>query len=544
MSTALHTLSIAQASALIRTHKLSPVELTRALIDRADTIEPQINAFITRTSELALVQAKQAEAEISAGRWRGPLHGIPFALKDTYDTAGILTSGHSRVAMTRIPNRDAAVTWKMYRAGAVLLGKLSSHEFAHGGPSFDLPWPPARNPWNTTCFTGGSSSGSAAALAAGFAPATFGSDTGGSIRGPASFCGITGLMPTYGLISRAGTIPNSFTFDHCGPMARTMEDCAILLQATAGHDPQDAASIPGPVPNYHTALRQDLKGLRIGILRHYWEEDQPAGDDVRAAIEEAIFVLQSLGAVVQDARMPPLREAFGIKTVIAETEIFTVHLNALQQRAGDFGLDFLQRVLPACLFSSIDYVNATREHRKIMQQMSKVFEQFDILVTTGQGAAPRLDAHNPLNFWTKPNPFLPSNVAAGPAASVCNGFSSSGMPLGMQIIGKPFDDATVIRVGYAYQQVTDWHKKRPLLSPGTPLHSVELGAIAADDGGVDERTRSLCDAMARRAGLDLDDGMRVLLYRAAPYALEMSQRLKSAHDYDSMPANMFQLPSN
>src|SRR6187551_2989657 len=221
MTDELHYLSIARAAELIRKRKLSPLELTTALLERIATFDPQLNAFITVTVDLALEQARRAEREIANGDYRGTLHGIPFGLKDIYNTKGILTSGHSRVCADNVPDEDAAATRKLYEAGAVLLGKLATHEFAHGGPSFDLPWPPARNPWNLEHFTGGSSSGSGAALAAGMVPASLGSDTGGSIRGPSSFCGLSGLMPTSGLVSRAGVIPNSFTFDHCGPMAWT-----------------------------------------------------------------------------------------------------------------------------------------------------------------------------------------------------------------------------------------------------------------------------------------------------------------------------------
>src|SRR5437870_2854656 len=278
MTTELHDLPIAGLARMIAARTLSPVELLDALIQRVEQYDARLHAFITPTFDLARRQAKAAAAEITAGTHRGPLHGIPFALKDIYDTRGILTSGHSRVFANRIPTEDATATTKLYEAGAVLLGKLATHEMAHAGPSFDLPWPPARDPWNLAHFTGGSSSGSGAALAAGLLPASLGSDTGGSIRGPASFCGITGLMPTYGLVSRAGVLPNSFTFDHCGPMARTVEDCALLLQAIAGYDPLDAGSIEQKVPDYRAALAGDLKGLRIGVLRHYWEEDLPGSE--------------------------------------------------------------------------------------------------------------------------------------------------------------------------------------------------------------------------------------------------------------------------
>ena len=347
MSADLHYLTIAQSSDLIRQRKLSPVELTQALLKRTRELDPQLNAYITLTEELALTNAKQAEAEIAKGNYCGPLHGIPFALKDIYDTQGILTSGGSRVGIDNVPEQDATTTAKLRNAGAVLLGKLQTHEFAHGGPSFDLPWPPARNPWNLEHFTGGSSSGSGAALAAGLIPASLGSDTGGSIRGPASLCGITGFMPTYGLVSRAGVIPNSFTFDHCGPMARTVEDCAILLQAIAGYDSRDSGSIEQPIPDYRAALRAGVKGLRIGVLRHYWEEDSPGPDDQRAMMEQAIATFRSLGAVLEDARARPMSDGMDVKIIIAESELFAIHQPNLQKRPGDFGRDFLGRALPA-----------------------------------------------------------------------------------------------------------------------------------------------------------------------------------------------------
>src|SRR5258705_7277862 len=242
MATDLHDLSIAELAGMNAARKLSPVELTEALIQRIERFDAQTRAFITPTFDLARRQARAAESEIAGGKHRGSLHGIPFALKDIYDTKGILTSGHSRVFADRIPTEDATTTARLYDAGAVLLGKLATHEMAHGGPSFDLPWPPARNPWNTTHFTGGSSSGSGAAVAAGLVPVSLGSDTGGSIRGPAGLCGIAGLKPTYGLVSRAGVLANSYSYDHCGPMARTAEDCALILNAIAGHDPTDPTS--------------------------------------------------------------------------------------------------------------------------------------------------------------------------------------------------------------------------------------------------------------------------------------------------------------
>ena len=538
MSSELHYLTIAEAARLIQTRKLSPVELTDALLKRAEALDPQLNAYITLTADSASWQAKAAEAEIAKGNYRGPLHGIPFALKDIYNTRGTVTTGGSRVCIDNIPKEDATTTAKLIDAGAVLTGKLATHEFAHGGPSFDLPWPPARNPWNLEHFTGGSSSGSGAALAAGLVPASLGSDTGGSIRGPASFCGITGLMPTYGLVSRAGVIPNSFTFDHCGPMARTVEDCAILLQAIAGFDPNEAGSIEQKIPDYRAALAGDLKGLRIGVLRHYWEEDLPGPEEQRRAMEDAIGVFRSLGAKLEDARARPMTDGMDVKIIIAESELFSIHQQELMARPGDFGRDFLGRALPACLFQAVDYVQALREHRRYMAEMKPLHEKYDVLLTAGFGPAPRLDAHRTLSFWQRSNIFTPSNVARTPALVICNGFSSTGLPLGMQVIGRPHDDARVMKVGHAYQMATDWHKLHPKLEPGTPQP-----ALKPDNEPVrpdlDQATVDHVEQMARRAGLALNERQMLILLEAAPYALAMAERIRKPRDRMEEPSLVF-----
>ena len=502
-----------------------------------------MNAYITVTAELARRQAKRAEREIARGNYRGPLHGIPFGLKDIYGTKGILTSGHSKVCIDNIPKEDAATTRRLHDAGAVLLGKLATHEFAHGGPSFDLPWPPARNPWHFEHFTGGSSSGSGAAVAAGLAPFALGSDTGGSIRGPASHCGIVGLMPTYGLVSRAGVIPNSFTFDHCGPMTWTVEDCAIVLQALAGFDPADAGSILQRIPNYRSGLRRGVKGLKIGVLRHFWEQDLPAHEDLRAAMDEAIAVFRRLGARVEDCRQRPMMDSLDAKVIIAESELFSIHYNDLVARPGDFGRDFLGRILPACLFQSSDYVAASREHRRIIAETRPLYAKYDVLLTAGFGPAPRLDAHRTLNFWQRSNIFTPSNVTAGPALELCNGFSKSGLPLGMQVIGRPFDEATVLRAGYAYEQATAWRARRPQLVTGAPQPLVTPKGNEPNAGESDAPTRALALDMAARAGLKLDDRQQAILLESAPYALAMAKRIRKDRGRFEEPALVFRFPN-
>ena len=537
--TDLHYLTIAETADLIRGKKLSPVELTEALLARIETFQPQLSAFITVTGDLARAQAKQAEQDIAQGKYRGPLHGIPFALKDIYNTAGILTSGGSKVAIDNIPASNATTTQKLLDAGAILLGKLQTHEFAHGGPSFDLPWPPARNPWNLAHFSGGSSSGSGVALAAGLTPAALGYDTGGSIRGPASHCGITGLMPTYGLVSRAGVIPNSFTFDHCGPMARTAEDCAILLQALAGYDAKDAGSTEQPIPDYRAALKSfSAKGLKIGVLRHYWEEDLPAHEDLRAAMEDAIKTFTHMGATLEDCRARPMLDGLDVKVIIAESEMFAIQQKDLIARPGDYGRDFLGRALPACLFQASDYVQALREHRRYIADMQPLLKKYDVLLTAGFGPAPRFEDYRVTNFWRKSNAFTPSNAARTPALVVCGGLSKNGLPLGLQLITRPFNDAQVLAVGHAYQQATDWHMRRPPLQPDAKAPVVDI-SVFEPKPDVDAKTRGIVETMARRAGLKLNERQMAMLLENAPAALEMANRIRKPRDRMDEPSSTF-----
>ncbi|MFZ3234694.1 MAG: amidase, partial [Stellaceae bacterium] len=476
-ATELGFMTIAEAARRIEKKELSPVELTAALIRRAEALDPQLNAYLLPTFDRALDQARAAEGEIMARGYRGPMHGIPFGLKDIYATSGIRTTGHSRTCIDTVPQFDATTVAKLYEAGAVLTGKLATHEFAHGGPSFDLPWPPARNPWNRDHFTGGSSSGSGAAVAAGLVPAALGSDTGGSIRGPAALCGIVGLKPTYGLVSRYGVYTNSFSFDHAGPMTWTVEDCAILLQAIAGHDPKDPASAAHPVPDFRAALTGDIAGLRIGVVRHLHEDDCPVTAETAAALEQAFGVLRSLGAVLGEVRLRPAQDHYDVKVTIAESELLAVHDAALRTRPGDFGEDFLGRVLPAVLISARDYVEAQRERRRILAEMARVYADFDVLVTaTAGGPAPRLNAWRTIEFWRRPSLTTPFNVTGGPALAQCIGFSGSGLPLSMQVVGRPFAETTVLRVAHAYEQATEWRARRPRLDPAARF-SAELPPV-------------------------------------------------------------------
>lgn len=540
---ALHELSIAEASVLIRTHRLSPVELVRALIARIERFDHGVNAFITFTADLALKQAYAAEREIMAGDYRGPMHGIAFGLKDLYETAGILTSANSKLYLDNIPTRDATAVRKLYESGAVLLGKLNTHEFAQGGPAADLPWPPARNPWNPDHFTGGSSSGSAAAVAAGFVPAALGTDTGGSIRGPASLCGIAGLRPTYGLVSRHRVVPNSYTFDACGPMCRSVEDCAITLQAIAGHDPNDPASVEGPVPDYRSALRTWLRGLKIAVIRHFWEEDLPAHPDVRRAMENSLEVLRDLGAKLEVVRLRPLQEYYDVRNIIALSELMAVQHRDLIDNTHQYCLDFLGRGLAACLFQSLDYVEAQRERRLMEAEIRALYRTYDAFLSAASpGPAPRLDAYCTSGYWERPNITTPFSISGGPALSVCNGFSAAGLPLGLQIGGKPLDDATVLAIGHAYESAAGWVNRRPVLSD-RPLEALSLEAQPGQDEPADEDVRASVRAMARRAGFELSERHFETLLRAAPYALQMTERLRRRRKPSEEPANVYRHPT-
>jgi aspartyl-tRNA(Asn)/glutamyl-tRNA(Gln) amidotransferase subunit A len=349
-------------------------------------------------------------------------------------------------------------------------------------------------------------------------------------------------MPTSGLVSRAGVIPNSFTFDHGGPMTRTVEDCAILLQAIAGYDPADAGSVATETPNYRGALSGEIKGLRIGALRHYWDQDQPAHPDLARAMDAAIEVFKKLGAKVEVCRTRPMQDSFDTKVVIAESEIYSIHYDNLKARPGDFGRDFLGRILPACLFQSSDYVQASREHRRIIAEMRPLYQQHDVLLTAGFGPAPRLDAHKTANFWQKTNVFTPSNVTGGPSLTLPNGYSN-GLPLGMQVIGRPFDDATALRVGHAYQQATDWHTRHPQLTPGAPQPKLAPKGnepVAAD---LDAATRDFVLRTANRAGLRLDDYQTAILLETAPFALAMAERVRKPRDRSEEPALVFRFPN-
>ena len=457
-------MTIAEAAALIRSKKLSPVEYTQALLARIDKIDPKLNAFLRLTPDIAMADARRAEDEIAKGNWRGPIHGVPYGLKDIIDREGLPTTGHSKILIDNVAKADAPVAAKLRAAGGVLMGKMSTHEFAIGGPSFDLPWPPARNPWDPNHHPGGSSSGSGSALAAGLLPAALGTDTGGSVRNPASMCGIVGLKPTYGRTSRRGVLPLSFSLDHVGPMTRTVEDNAILLNVIAGYDAGDPGSADVPVEDYTAALGAGVKGLKIGAIRHFYTRDETADPEMVKSIEDALALLQDLGAEVREIEVDPLQVYGACNRTILTGEAFAIHEKWLQERPEDYGDRARERLMAGAFVSAADYVNATRLRRKLVARFHAAMADLDVAITiSSMEPACRIDDEGMVDRTYPRQARAPFNITGSPAISVPTGFSAAGLPLSMQIVGKPFKEAMVYRVAQAYEQATAWTKRHPAL---------------------------------------------------------------------------------
>lgn len=456
--------TIAEAARRIAAGTLTASELTERCLARIEAHEPSIHAFVTVTKERARADAARADAEIKAAGPKGPLHGIPLALKDIIDTRGILTTCQSAHNIGNVPEKDAASAAALAEAGSVLMGKLTTHEFADGGPSFDLPWPPSRNPWDLSRFTAGSSSGTGAAVAAGFILGGLGTDTGGSIRGPAALCGIVGLKPTYGLVSRAGVAPAAYSLDHIGPMAWTSEDCALMLQAIAGHDPADPASARRPVPDYASGLAGGVKGLRVGVLRRWHEIDRPVSDAVGAGIEDAIKAYRALGAEVVDLDVSPMQDYVAAGFFISTAERGAAYEAMMLKNPEKFGQRYRDRLVFASFVTGLDYVQAMRMRRELTAEMLALMAGVDVVLTAGNpDEALAIDQVPRWDNLDKPNFTFAFNVTGMPAISVPSGFGPNGMPVAIQLAARPFDEATLLRAAYAYEMATPWRARRPEL---------------------------------------------------------------------------------
>jgi len=460
--TELHWLTAAEAAHAIAAKDLSPVELMEALLKRIAALEARLNAFIRLDREAALQAARQAEAEAMAGRLRGPLHGVPVGIKDIIDVAGLPTTCHSKVLQDNLATADAVCVQKLRGAGAIVVGKLSTHEFAIGGPSFDLPWPPARNPWNTDHHPGGSSSGSGSGVAAGLFPMALGSDTGGSVRNPASCCGIVGLKPTYGLVSRRGVFPLSFTLDHIGPMTRTVADNALMLEVIAGHDPRDPGSAAARNGHYAPGVDRPVRDLRVGFVRHFHEVDVPAEPEVTAALEHVARILQLEGADVRNVHLPTLGEFGAVNRVILQSEAWAIHGQWLGERPGDYGQLARRRLMAGAFFSAGDYVHAQRRRLEMIAEVEAALREVDVLLCASSMDPPcRIDRPVEVERTYPRQARTPFNVTGHPALAMMAGLSSGRLPLSVQFVGRFYDEATLFRVARAWEQASGMDKKHP-----------------------------------------------------------------------------------
>jgi aspartyl-tRNA(Asn)/glutamyl-tRNA(Gln) amidotransferase subunit A len=458
----LHLLDLSEASRAVQKKEVSPVELTQACLARIEKLNPHLNAFITVTGTEALDAARKAEAEIARGEWKGPLHGIPLAVKDLIETAGVKTTGASAVLQDNVPNADAEVIRRLKSAGAILLGKLNLHEFAYGGSGVIGHFGPARNPWNTAHITGGSSSGSAAAVAACLCYGAIGTDTAGSIRLPAACCGITGLKPTYGLVSARGVIPLSWSLDHVGPMARTAVDAALMLQVIAAYDPQDIGSQKFPPVYYPSAIEESIATLRIGVAHDYWNE---VDGEIKSAVDSAVTALGKITAGAQEVELSTETDR-----TLVRCEAYAYHQKYLSAKEKGYDPETLRRIGSGADVTAPQYIQAQRELLQQRRQILQMFERIDLILTpttpmlaptfTELQAAPDQLRNKEMIMLRNTRPF---NVYGLPSISVNCGFSKSGLPIGLQIIGAPGSEGSVLGLAHAYQKQTDWHKHKPLV---------------------------------------------------------------------------------
>lgn len=465
---ALPYLTLSEAADLVRQRQVSPLELVDAALARTEALEPRVNAYITLLADDARRAAREAERQILAGDYRGPLHGIPIALKDNYWTAGVRTTAGSKALADFVPAEDGAVVARLRAAGAVLTGKCNMHEWAIGGSTTNPHYGPSRNPWALDRVPGGSSGGSAAAVAAGFCLAATGTDSAGSIRAPSAYCGLTGLKGTYGRVSIRGIVPLSWSLDHAGPLARSVEDVALLMQCIAGHDPQDLTSARVPLPNFAAGLDAGVAGLRLGVPRGYFYEQ--LDPEVRAAVDTALSVLRDLGATLEDVELPSAPLGMVLFPFVSRPEAASFQEQFLRERPDDYG-DVRPNVELGEVILATDYLRAQRLRTALRQELEALLTRVDALVTPTMrttaypiGQPPTELEGQPLSLFSLWTAFtVPFDLTGSPAMSVPCGFSRDGLPIGLQIAGRAWDEPTVLRIGAAYQHATPWHRRHPEL---------------------------------------------------------------------------------
>jgi aspartyl-tRNA(Asn)/glutamyl-tRNA(Gln) amidotransferase subunit A len=446
-----HALTLAEAAALIAARRLSPVELLEDCLRRVAALDSRLNAFVRMNVAEAEAAARAAESEIARNGPRSPLHGIPVGLKDIIDLAGHPTTCHSKLRLDHVASEDAAVVARLRAAGAVFPGKLATHEFAIGGPAFDLPFPPARNPWNTAHHPGGSSSGSGAAVAARMLPAALGTDTGGSVRHPASHCGIVGLKPSYDLVPRAGVFPLAFSLDHVGPLTRTVRDAALMLNVMSGHR-----------EDYARDLGLGLRGLRIGFVRHFHETDMPAHPEMAASLEAAAALMAAEGAALREVTLPPLAEFAAVNRTILAAESSVVHEEWLRTRAQDYAAVTRRRLLPGLLLPAVDHMHAMRRRTELIAAVNAAFREVDLLLTaSSMDPAARIEDEAEVERTYPRQARTPFNVTGHPAITLMSGLSSGGLPLSLQLAAPAFAEARLLRAAHAYERAAPWKDMAP-----------------------------------------------------------------------------------
>ena len=451
----LHWLTVAGLAKGFARAEFSPVDVMSALLARIEAANPSLHAFIALDADGALDAARRAEADFAKGNRLGPLHGVPFAVKDVIDIAGMKTTCHSRILLDNVAAADAGAVARLRAAGAIPVGKLASHEFAIGGPSFDLPFPPARNPWNADYHPGGSSSGAGSAVGGGLVPLAVGTDTSGSIRNPAGACGAVGLKPTYGLVSRDGVFPLAWSLDHVGPMCRGVRDAALALDVMA-----DGPAGRAPLAD---TVEGGVSGLRIGVVRHFHETDMPADPAVSAAIDEAVRVFEGEGAQVTSVRLPDLKLFSAVNRLILQAEGWSIHKHWLQTRPGDYSVSTRRRLLPGALLGADELLHAMKIRRLLIEQVCEVLRDVDLLLTANaMDSSFRIDDEEGLARSYLRQARAPFNLTGHPALVFPAGMFEDGFPVSIQLVGRYYEEAAVLRAARAFERVTPWHERHPV----------------------------------------------------------------------------------
>jgi len=537
--TELTSLTISEAAQVIKEKRASPVEVTKAFVERAEKYDDKVLSFILPMFERAIEESRRAEQEIQRHGPRGPLHGIPFGVKDVIDVAGTCTTGNSRAYRGNYATAHAESVQRLANAGAIFMGKLNTHECAHGGPSFDLPFLPARNPWSLDRFTGGSSSGSGAAVAAHFVPFALGTDTGGSIRIPAGYCGVVGMKPTYGRISRHGLMPNSYSYDTIGPLARSARDTALLMNVLAGHDVKDRTSSCANVKDYSALIGTGLKGLTIGILEHFHQEGAGAPASVVKAFNTALDILHDAGATLETVKIRPSHEYTDTRILCTESDIYCVHEHKLKEDISFFGEDFLVRTIPALLIRGKDYSAASRLRSVMIGEFTELYRHFDLLVSIGPSLAPKISDCKPSGFYKNPDSVVNAFSVSGAPACVMRIGMDNGLPISIQIAGRPFEEDVVLGAASMVEAALSLDQNPPDLA-GQDIDTALRHQPMPEQNTLTQLEQGELRDIFRRAGLrPLGDEVFAHICGVVPYVHAMINRLRRVTDASIEGAETF-----